>query len=277
MSIPVANLRKLIFGQSELSEERVDDEFLERFLSVAGNDKNGNPDVSKAFEVYSSYFSVLNALPVLNPKKKEYNYQHALKVLLDFVSTPDQNPLHFYGFDNKNRAILGYITSQVDPRKPDVLLGQLLASVVIVEYLQQKFNAHVKKYGMIMVMDHSGMTLQHYHTFLTNPTMLRLFAEFYCNAIPIVIHQQGVLNEAKTTNLLFMLARPFLAKEMVDKIEFYGCQHENIITELGGIENTPDFILGGVSCAKPWPSEIDLNRYLKQALPSQSSNKLDIN
>lgn len=251
---------------------RIDDEFLNRFLSVSGSDKNGNQDVDGAYKIYKNYYSCLLSVNALNPIKEEFNLDQILNILLDFVAIPSENPLHFYGFDSKNRAVLGYITSQVNPKKPDVLLGQLLASLVIVEFLQKKFCKKIKEHGMIMIMDHGGLNIHHYQKFLTNPFMLKLFADFYSSAIPITIHEQAVINEAMVTNLMFTMAKPFIAKEMTDKIKFYGTDYESIVEELGGIDFAPEFIEGGQLSAEEWPIESDLKGYLMNCLP-----KLNIN
>jgi len=210
------------------------------------------------------------SLNYLNPNKPEFNFQHNLKVLLQFIETPSGNPLHFYGFDSKNRAVLGYISSQVDPRSPDVLLGQLLASLVIVEYLQTKFSKKIKQNGMIMVMDHGGLTMAHYQKFITNPFMLKLFADFYSTAIPIAIHEQAVINEARITNLLFLLARPFISYEMTEKLKFYGDNYSAVIEELGGLEFAPEFLEGGMLKAKTWPDSDVLENCLKKSLPERA-------
>ena len=254
------------FSKSQI-EYRIDDEFLIRFLSVSGKDKNGNDDIDGAFNIYKNYYNCLLSINELNPGKEEFDFTRLTEILFDFVTVPDENPLHFYGFDSKNRAILGYITNQVNPKKPDVLLGQLLASLVVVEYLQKTYSKKIKKYGMIMVMDHGGLNLAHYQIFITNPFMLKLFADFYSTAIPISIHQQAVVNEAKVTNLLFTLAKPFIAKEMTEKIRFYGTSHCDIIEELGGNEYAPEFLEGGQVKPIEWPEKSSLENYLADCLP----------
>lgn len=253
---------------------RADDEFLSRFLSVSGFDENGNQNIDGAFKIYKNYHSCLLSVNQLHPAKPESNFNQTLQVLLDFIAVPSENPLHFYGFDSKHRAVLGYITKQVNPNKPDVLLGQLLASLVIVEYLQKKFSKKIKQHGMIMIMDHGGLNLAHYHKFITNPFMLKLFADFYSTAIPIEIHQQAVVNEAGVTKLLFALARPFIATEMTEKIQFYGVGYENIVEELGGREFSPDFLEGGELKAEVWPGEVEIGHFLRDCLPKLSRDKV---
>lgn len=277
---PVPTLRQQIDSyQIETSsvrniEFRTDDEFLSRFLSVSGFDQNGNLNIDGAFKIYKNYYSCLLSVNQLNPTKPESNFDQTLKILLDFIAKPSENPLHFYGFDSKNRAVLGYITKQVNPTKPDVLLGQLLASLVIVEFLQKKFSKKIKKHGMIMIMDHGGLNLNHYHKFITNPFMLKLFADFYSTAIPIEIHQQAVVNEAGVTKLLFALARPFIATEMTEKIQFYGSEYENIVEELGGSEFSPDFLEGGELKAEVWPVDVEIEQFLRDCLPKLSEDKV---
>merc|ERR1712178_540157 len=97
--------------------------------------------------------------------------------------------------------------------------------------------------------------------------MLKLFADFYSSAIPISIHLQAVVNEAKGTNLLFTLARPLIAKEMTEKIKFYGSSYSDIIEELGGIEFAPEFLESGQLKAIEWPEKSSLEKYLADCLP----------
>jgi len=184
----------------KLSTDRT---FLSWFIAAVDG-KDDKPQ--EAAKLYFLYHELILSIPKIK-KLLTTDYSIVEKAVIDFI---DCQALQFYGFDGKNRAILGYRTHKANANQPNLLLGNLFASIVLIGLLHDKYRA---KNGMVMIMDHGGLTMSHYQLFLTNLSMVKIFARFFGEAIPINIHRQIVCNELSITNVVFTLARPFFTSE----------------------------------------------------------------
>lgn len=273
----VEELRTKIVHQNRYSSTtcqiRLDDAFLRRFIAVSRHtlevldESPQGPDISAALAVYNSYYDVILSIPKIKDVLRGSKFSYAADALVGFINTPKANPLQFYGFDSSNRVILGYSVVRVDPSRENVLLGNLLAAMVSVEWLYDMYGEKVEKNGMVMLMDHNGLSMSHFRVFLTNPTMLRIFTRFFTLGVPISIHQQGIMNEMSVTNLFYRLIKPLVDERLLKLMKFYGQNYDDVKSYLGGAEFTPDFVPGGQRREVAWPSNEVAIEYLRKVLP----------
>ena len=233
---------------------RRDENFISRFLTVSKN------DVSKAAERYINYYQIINSIPEIESILKG----HYLSTI-DEIKTRNQTPpINFVGLDQNGRAILTMQSAKVNPDLPNFSSMIFLWLCTLEELLTSKSEEF--KNGVVLVIDHGGLTLAHYKMLIKNRPIAKLFFRMMDGGFPILVKNVFIVNEPIIFSMVFKVMSSFLSQKMKERIKVLGKKHKIVIDELGGVEFSPNLLDGGILDLKPVEID-DFAEVLKKVLP----------
>jgi len=237
---------------------RYDREWLLRFLIV---DKYR---VDAAFSRYQSYYITVCKLPKLT-NIIEGDHEWFLQLSKHINET---KVFAFYGFDAKNRAVLGLQCRNLDPKLITAIYGVVYDCLAFFEYFYSTFK-QTRKNGIVWVVDTDGFNYEHFKLVAFNREFQKLHAKLWCGTVPLTISKVWVCNESKLINSAWTIFRQLLSKKLVDRVEMTGSKIESIINDLGGNSFAPDFIHGGLKQPEKDLDPNSLISHLLNALPKR--------
>lgn len=246
---------------------RNDREWLLRFLIV---DKYR---VEKAFQRYQSYYTTITKIPHLsNILSGDYRWLIELSQRIN-----ETKVFAFYGFDAKNRAILGLLCENLDPQLITHIYGVVYDCLAFFEYFYSNF-AETRQNGIVWVVDTEGFNSQHFKLVAFNREFQKLHAKLWCGTVPLTISKVWVCNESKLITAAWKIFKPLLTKKLIDRVEMIGERRQAIVDDLGGPNFTPSFIPGGKKLpeADLAPATL-IEKYLVKALPTKLNQVQEVN
>lgn len=241
---------------------RYDREWLLRFLIV---DKYR---IDAAFARYQSYYTTVSKLPRLtNIIEGDYGWLLQLSQHIN-----ETKVFAFYGFDARNRAVLGLQCKNLDPKLITQIYGVVYDCLAFFEYFYSTFK-QTRRNGIVWVVDTDGFNYEHFKLVAFNREFQKLHAKLWCGTVPLTISKVWVCNESKLINSAWTIFRKLLSKKLVDRVEMAGSKFENIIDDLGGSSFTPDFIDGGMKRPETDLDPSSLILHLLNALPKKFSSE----
>lgn len=237
---------------------RYDSEWLLRFLIV---DKYR---IESAFSRYQSYYTTIIKLQKLS---SIINGDFSWLIEL-WKHINETKVFAFYGFDAKNRAVLGLQCKNLDPQLITQIHGVVYDCLAFFDYFYSTFQ-QTKKNGIVWVVDTEGFNYDHFKLVAFNREFQKLHAKLWCGTVPLTISKVWVCNESKLINSAWSIFKPLLTKKLVDRVQMVGKQTSVIVDDLGGVNFSPTFLNGG---SKQPEKDLDtgtLLLHLLNALPKQ--------
>lgn len=231
-------------------ETRLDDDFLLRFLKVA------KFDVKKAVKRYEAYYTYLLSLPlvddILTGELREY--QH----LLDSMQEVDQiwrdqgmqRMLNYYGFDTKNRAIIGMdsgaFVGLMEIHQQGLELSLIMTLCVMDKLLED--HPDLNDTGIVSIENQASFNMKMFKAMMSNMGVIKKMAGIMEGTVPLRFNKCWIANGPKLITALWNICKKFLTQKIIDKCDFVN--NTRVISEdLGGDEFLPDF-LGGKNSLK---------------------------
>lgn len=262
----IPTLRRLIQSSNPSTswlkgyEPRMDDDFLLRFLIV---DKN---NLENAFKRYKSYYVTVLKIPkVESIIDADYSWLLAIN---DEIA--ESNCFQFHGFDKKNRAILSFISANLNPDFISHVSAVVLACLAFFEYFYCTFE-QTKYNGIIWVVDHRGFSMSHFKLLAFNREFHTLHGRLWSGTVPISIESIWICNEGRMIRTLFKIFKPFISSKIMNRVNMVGNCYQKIIQDLGGPAYTPAFISGGTKNQEAKISQDVFIRHLTNSLPQKIS------
>lgn len=235
---------------------RTDHEFLTRFLLVAKLD----PD--KALKRYVEYYETTIQIPkIIDILIHDFSWFLTASAYIE----SKEPPFLLYGYDHKNRRILGYQSELFDPDTPNFVEYSLSALMTLIDFSLEN-DIRTQKNGCVFVGKYSRFGYKKFKI-LANPIFFKILSKMVGNSLPVLTKRVLISDGPSLLNALYKMLRPFLTEKINDRVTMTGSDHEIVIEELGGVEFTPDFIPGGERGAERMLTIEEGLQYVKKAFP----------
>ena len=224
---------------------RRDEQFLNRFLNVSKN------DIKKAADRYRNYYDIINSIPGIDSILKG----HTLQISEEIMMRNETPPINFVGLDSEARAI---ITMQSAKVRPDLsFTSMVFLWLCCMEKLLTEKSKEMEN-GVVMVIDHGGLTMSHYKMLVSNRTVAKTFFKLIDGAFPILVKKVLIVNEPMMFSMVFKIMSSFLSQKMKERIKVLGKKHNIAVKEFSlwqyRFKNLQGqfFNLSGENTAKLW-------------------------
>lgn len=215
--IEVSDLHKTYFL-------RLDDAFLVRFLKIAKN------DVKKAYNKYLAHYKMLINLPKVedfishNRSKDDINWMVALlkemdTEVLEKYGYPGSS---FYGLNSEGKLMLGMDGSTFDSfvQKPGFLDAALYGTILLYDYLMERYPEEAYDNGFVMMDDWKSMNLKMFTFYMQNRAFMKQFSQIISGSMPIKVSNYYILNGPFLMTLMYNAFKPFLSEKIRSRMCF---------------------------------------------------------
>jgi len=221
---------------------RLDDNFLNRFLTTGKNDPN------KALKRYKSYYKTILLLPcVIDIIEHDYSWFTESTEYL-YGKTEYLNGTNLaagvYGYDKYERVIIGFQCELFDLDSPNFDKYCWYGLMVLFEYVSTKYHEKFQSKGYVFVGNFKGFTYKMLSSLATTNN-LKIISKFLKGSIPASAKNVFLCGEPQLFNWINKMLKPFLTNKVANRMYLVGKNHKKISDALGGEEYTPNFITGG--------------------------------
>lgn len=129
-------------------------------------------------------------------------------------------------------------TPFVDASVPNFMFATISILLCELEY-QMSIFPEIQEHGIVIIEDFSGIGTAHYKYMITNPSVRSVFATLLRGAMPVMVKQVWMCNQATIFTLIFKIMKPLLGKKMLERINVIGSKHQAAIEDLGGEQYAP--------------------------------------
>ena len=197
--------------------------------------------IESAFSRYQSYYTTIIKLQKLTSIING-DFSWLIEIWKHINET---KVFAFYGFDAKNRAVLGLQCKNLDPQLITQIYGVVYDCLAFFDYFYSQFQ-QTKKNGIVWVVDTEGFNYDHFKLVAFNREFQKLHAKLWCGTVPLTISKVWVCNESKLINTAWGIFKPLLTKKLVDRVQMVGKTTSLIVDDLGGVDFSPEFLAGGL-------------------------------